>query len=84
MNLEAQTVSSHCVALTVHRLVAKVNDAAGLVRSALELSGLEIWPKMELELFPSADDTLIIARPACDVSVCIADYALPFLSGGEI
>lgn len=78
--METQTVSRNCVALMVHKLIAVPNEAARLVRSALELSGLEAWPKIELEMYPSGENTLIIARPAHDVSVSIADYAIPFLS----
>ncbi len=78
--METQTVSHNCVALTVHKLVAVPDEAATLVRSALELSGLEAWPRIELELFPSDRDTLIIARPVHDISVSIADYAIPFFS----
>ena len=53
--------------------------AASLVRRALEESGLRPWPRMELELFSGEGGVLILARPAPEFSVSLADYALPFL-----
>ena len=50
-----------------------------LVRRALEESGLRPWPRMELELFSGEGGVLILARPAPEFSVSLADYALPFL-----
>lgn len=76
--MEIQTVSSRCVALLLHRGVAPVK-AAELVRSALTLWGLEQWEQMELDLFPSGPDTLILARPAETIRVEVADWAKRFL-----
>ncbi len=53
--------------------------AAALVRRALSSRSLPAWPRMELELFPGRGGTLILARPAPEISVELADYALPFL-----
>lgn len=81
--MELQTVSRSCVAILVHRPLSAPGDAAALVRAALALWGLEVWPRIELECFPSGRDTLIFARPASGISVSVADYALPFLRGGK-
>ena len=56
-----------------------MRSAAALVRRALAERGLSPWPRTELELFPGEGGSLILARPAPDVSVAVADYALPFL-----
>ena len=53
--------------------------AASPLRRALEESGLRPWPRMELELFSGEGGVLILARPATEFSVSLADYALPFL-----
>jgi hypothetical protein len=78
--LEFQTVSSDCVALYVHRHPAPGPEtAASLIRGALRQSGLDAWPRMEIDLFPAGSDTLIVARPASEMIVSVAGYALPFL-----
>ena len=51
------------------------------IGNTLLLGGLEPWPRMELELFPSCGGTLIVARPSEGLAVEVADYALPFLRG---
>lgn len=56
-----------------------MRSAAALVRLALAERGLSPWPRTELELFAGEGGSLILARPAPDVSVAVADYALPFL-----
>ena len=71
--MELQTIGQGCVALNVHTPVRSAGEAA------LLLDGLEPWPRMELELFPAAGGTLILARPVGGLLVEIADYALPFL-----
>ncbi len=78
--MDIQTVCSECVALLVHKeLGCDREGAAALVRSALVIDGQDPWPRMELDIFPSGEDTLIVARPAKDMIVTVADYALPFL-----
>ena len=77
--MELQTIGQGCVALNVHTPVRSAGEASSLVRAALLLDGLEPWPRMELELFPAAGGTLILARPVGGLLVEIADYALPFL-----
>lgn len=79
--MELQTVGNGCVALHIHSRVTGAKEAAGLVRAALLLDGLEPWPQMELELFPAGGGTLIVARPSEGLAVEVADYALPFLGG---
>ena len=56
-----------------------MRSAAALVRLALAERGLSPWPRTELELFAGEGGSLILARPAPDVSVAVADYALPLL-----
>ena len=75
--MELQTVGNGCVALHIHSRVTGAKEAAGLVRAALLLDGLEPWPRMELELFPAGGGT----RPSEGLAVEVADYALPFLGG---
>lgn len=78
--MEFQTVSRGCVALCVHRCPApEPETAATLIRSALKQNGLDAWPRMEIDLFPAGGDTLIVARPAAEMIVSVAGYALPFL-----
>ena len=60
--MDIQTVGRDCVALNVHSRVSGAREAASLVRAALLLGGLDPWPRMELELFPSCGGTLIVAR----------------------
>uniref|UniRef100_UPI0040270DB0 hypothetical protein n=1 Tax=Candidatus Scatomorpha intestinigallinarum TaxID=2840923 RepID=UPI0040270DB0 len=79
--MDIQTVGRDCVALNVHSRVSGAREAASLVRAALLLGGLDPWPRMELELFPSCGGTLIVARPSEGLAVEVADYALPFLRG---
>ena len=79
--MDIQTVGRGCVALNVHSRVSGACEAASLVRAALLLGGLEPWPRMELELFPAEEGTLILARPSDGMAVEVADYILPFLGG---
>jgi hypothetical protein len=53
--------------------------AASLIRGALKKRGLSAWPRMEIDLFPAGSDTLIIARPAAEMIVSVAEYILPYL-----
>ena len=78
--MDIQTISGKCVALVVHKGVSDPKEAAGLVRSALALRGLPCWRRMEVELFPSGGDTLILAHPSDGVFVTVADWVRPFLS----
>lgn len=78
--MEIQTISRECVALYVHRLLQEAHEAADLVRSALCLSGLDAWERMEIELFPAGGATLVLARPAPSISVRPADWLLPYIS----
>ncbi len=73
------SISAASAAIFLHSRTAP-RDAAELVRRALARRSLPPWPRMELELFPGRGGTLILARPASDISVEVADYALPFLS----
>ena len=78
--MEMQTVSCGCVAICVHKSPAPGPEAAAsLIRGALKKRGLAAWPRMEIDLFPSGSDTLIVARPAAEMIVTVAEYALPFL-----
>ncbi len=77
--MEIQTICADCVALIIHRAVDMAPTAAELVRAALELSGLSPWPAMELEVYPSGGDTLILARPSCGVTVAVADWLAPYI-----
>lgn len=78
--MELQTVSRGCVAIFVHKSPAPGPEAAAsLIRGALEKRGLSVWPRMEIDLFPAGSDTLIVARPAAEMIVTVAEYALPFL-----
>lgn len=78
--MEYQTVTRECVALFVHMSPApEPEDAASMIRRALEQRGMETWPRMEIDLFPSGPDTLIVARPAAEVIVTVAEYVRPFL-----
>lgn len=76
--MEIQTAGMGSVAIRVHMRIESSRAAAELVRAALRLRGLEPWKRMELELFDSGEDTLILARPAPELRVEIADWALPF------
>ena len=75
--MEIQAAGGGGVAISVHMKVDSTKAAAELVRAALRLCGTEPWPRMELELFRSGEDTLILARPAAELRVEIADWALP-------
>ena len=77
--MEIQTVSPSCVALLLHSGRVAPPRAAELVRSALTIWGLVPWESMELDLFPSEDDTLILARPSEGVRVELADWIRPYL-----
>lgn len=76
--MEMQMIGAGCAAISVHTSIEGPGTAAELVRAALRLSGLEPWKRMELELFVSGADTLILARPAPELRVEVADWALPF------
>lgn len=76
--MEIQTAGMGSVVIRVHMRIESSRAAAELVRAALRLRGLEPWKRMELELFDSGEDTLILARPAPELRVEIADWALPF------
>lgn len=75
--MEIQMIGKDCVTISVHMRIDGPGAAAELVRAALRLRGLEPWKRMELELFDSDGDTLILARPAPELRVEIADWALP-------
>ncbi len=75
--MEIQMIGKDCVTISVHMRIEGPGAAAELVRAALRLRGLEPWKRMELELFGSDGDTLILARPAPELRVEIADWALP-------
>lgn len=75
--MEIQMIGAGCAAISVHMSIEGPGTAAELVRAALRLCGMEPWKRMELELFDSGEDTLILARPAPELRVEIADWALP-------
>lgn len=78
--MEAKTVSGGCVAIYVHMgTCPDPEEAAALIRSALKERGLDSWPRMEIDLFPAGTDTLIVARPAANMIVTVAEYAMPFI-----
>lgn len=77
--MEHQSVSQHCVALWVRGGCDSPALAAGLVRTALSGAGLRAWERMEVEVFPGESSTLIVARPACELTVTPADWLLPYI-----
>lgn len=61
-------------------------EAAALVRANLRRQGKEVWRDMELELYPGAGETLVIARRRNPGRMYISAFALRFLlerAGGE-
>ena len=78
--MDIQTISREWVAICVHRRPCpSPEDAASLIRGALKNRGMDAWPRMEIDLFPAGADTLIVARPAAEMIITVAEYALPFL-----
>lgn len=78
--MDIQTVSGGCVAICLHKSPAPGPEAAAsLIRGALKKRGLAAWPRMEIDMFPAGADTLIVARPAAEMIVTVAEYVLPFL-----
>ena len=61
--MTAQLISAEAVAILLQPGEAGDSEAAGaLVRSLLIEAGLPPWEDMEIELFPGADGTLLMAR----------------------
>ena len=77
--MEYQSVSDLCVSLCTDGACDSPDLAAKLVRSALSDAGLCAWKRMEVDIFPSGRNTLIVARPAADVTVAVADWLLPYI-----
>ena len=80
--MENLIIDKHFVTLLIHsnRKIGQ-GEAETLIRSALCFAGLEQWPGMSIELFDGNAGTLVMAKPLDRLSVCIADYALPFFNG---
>ena len=63
--MTAQLVSPEAVALFLHEAdAAGVESARELVCTLLREAGLPLWEDMEIEVFPGAGGTLLLARPA--------------------
>ena len=55
---------------------ASPGGVRAVVASLLRGAGLDVWPDMEIELFPAAGETLLMARPAARLS-CVWCFAGP-------
>lgn len=77
--METDMQNSSCLVLVAPGTPTAA-DAARLLRRELHRRGQTPWPAAEIEVFPGAGESLLLARPARETRMYISTAALDVLT----